>query len=149
MKNSQKGSVITLLVIVVVLIIGGGIFYSYKKNNWGCALDSQGTKRYVLKSDLQTYKDKIEDYNGSQFFNDHNIATELRTSNAVYAEDSNNCYGKHVYRIKKEGQLNDVSKEVFNQYLTEKFNNNLCENGALIQQSGNSPYFVKNNFCTI
>ncbi|MEI6190874.1 MAG: hypothetical protein WCP24_00720 [bacterium] len=150
MKNSQKGFVAPLLIVIAVLVIGSGIFYSYKKNNWGCALDSQGIKYYVLKSDLNVYKDKIESYQGSQFTNDRSMIDELRNKNVVYAEDSNNCYGKHTYKIKNNSELTAVDLKVFNEYLSsEKFNKNLCTDGALISQSGNSPFFINYNFCRI
>ena len=132
------------LIVVALLIITGGIFYSYKKNNWGCALDSQGTKYYVLRSELDGYKDKIENYSGSRFFNDINIINELRNKD-IYAEDSNNCYGKHTYKIKNNGQSVIVDLNIFKEYLSgEKFNKNLCGDGILIEQSGNSPFFIKN-----
>jgi len=150
MRNSQKGFVIPLLIIIAVLVIGGGVYYSYKKNNWGCALDSQGTKYYVLKSDLNAYKDKIENYQGSQFTNDSNMIGELRNKDIVYAENSNDCYGKHIYKIKNNGELITVDFKIFNEYFNgEKFNKNLCSDGALISQSGNSPFFINYNFCTI
>ena len=134
----------------MLLTVIGVIFYLNKKNNWSCALDSQGIKFYVLKSDINIYKDKIEDYNGSQFTNDWNIIDELKNKSVVYAEDSNSCYGKHVYKIKHNGQLTTINLESFNEYLTgEKFNKNLCENGALVEKSGNSPFFIKYNFCRI
>ena len=138
------------IIIFALLILIGGIFYLNKKNNWGCALDGQGTKFYILKSDLNAYKDKIENYDGSQYTNDLNMINKLKNESVVYAEDSNNCYGKHVYKIKNDEQLITVNLDSFNEYLSgEKFNRNLCENGTLVEQSGNSPFFIKYNFCRI
>jgi len=144
-----KIKIISIIIFVAIILIGG-IYYLSQKNNWGCALDSQGISIYVKKSDLNVYQDKIKFNNGGQILNDRNVIAELRNKDITYAEDSNDCYGKHIYKIKINGELTTVNQKNFNEYLgSEKFNKNLCGEGVMIRQSGNSPYFVKYQFCTI
>ena len=147
---------IILMILFVAVILVGGIYYLSQKNNWGCALDSQGITIYVKASDLNVYQDEIKFNNGGQILNDNgvlndrNVITELRNKDITYAEDSNDCYGKHIYKIKINGELITVNQKSFNEYLSgEKFDKNLCGEGAMIRQSGNSPLFVKYKFCTI
>ncbi|MEI6191427.1 MAG: hypothetical protein WCP24_03645 [bacterium] len=145
----KKIKIIPIIIFVAIILVGG-IYYLSQKNNWGCALDSQGIKIYVKALDLNVYQDKIESNNGGQILNDRNVITELRNKDITYAEDSNDCYGKHIYKIKINGELTAVNQKSFNEYLSgEKFNKNLCSEGAMIRQSGNSPLFVKYRFCTI
>ena len=131
----NKKFLITLVIILIVILIGIGLSYLYSKNNWGCALDSQGTKYYVLKSELNNYQDKTIDYNTIKEFKNKD----------VYAEDSNDCFGRHYYKVKNGGQLIGVDANAFSEYLSgEKFNGSFCSNGALIEQGGNGPFFVRN-----
>jgi len=48
-----------IIPIFIIILIIGGIFYLAKKNNWGCALDSQGTRIFIRAVDMEPYKDKI------------------------------------------------------------------------------------------
>jgi hypothetical protein len=142
-----------IIPIFIIILIIGGIFYLAKKNNWGCALDSQGTRIFIRAVDMEPYKDKINYTNERKsegYLNDWNIINEIKNKDITYAEDSNDCYGKHTYKIKINGEMKIVDKNSFNEYLTgEMFNRNLCGEGAMIQQYLNSPYFVLYQFCTI
>ena len=148
MKKYKKSRYIILIIIVILVIIGAK--YYFLGPNLGCALDSQGIKSYILKSDLVSYGSASKNSDGSQSFNDWNIIQRIRDSASVYAQDTNNCYDKHVYQVKKENVLTVVSQEEFNSYLmSDKFNKNFCESAVQLTQYGNSPVFVNDKFCTI
>jgi hypothetical protein len=140
-----------IIPIFIIILIIGGIFYLAKKNNWGCALDSQGTRIFIRAVDMEPYKDKINYTNERKsegYLNDWNIINEIKNKDITYAEDSNDCYGKHIYRVKINNQLTTVDKNGFNDYLTaDRFNGSLCANGLVIKQYGNSPIFVSDRVC--
>ncbi|MFA6553938.1 MAG: hypothetical protein WCS89_00310 [Candidatus Paceibacterota bacterium] len=148
MKTRKTRSFVISIVIIILVIISAK--YYFLGPNLSCALDSQGIKFYILKSNLISYGDTRKHSDGSQSFDDWNIIDRIRNNASIYAQDANNCYGKHTYQVKNENVLDVVSQKEFNTYLIgDKFNNNFCENAALLTQSGNSPVFVKERFCTM
>jgi hypothetical protein len=140
-----------IIPIIILILIVGGIFYLSKKNNWGCALDSQGTRIFIRATDLEPYKNKINFTNERKsegYLNDWSVINELRNKDITYAEDSNDCYGKHIYKVKTNNQLITVDKNGFGDYLTEdRFNGSFCGNGIVITQYGNSPIFISGRTC--
>jgi len=140
-----KIKIISIILFIAVILVGG-IYYLSQKNNWGCALDSQGIQIYVKASDLSPYLDFKDQRNG-QMLNDWNVLEELKNKDIAYAQDSNDCYGKHIYKIKINNELTVVDSNRFYKYLNSEISKNFCSEGVKIRQNGNSPLFVDYRVC--